>query len=41
MISVHTVVVLPSVATTVTCSDSEVAVGAEVTPRERVFVVGT
>jgi hypothetical protein len=41
IISVHTVVVLPSVATTVTCSDNEVAVGAEVTPRERVFVVGT
>jgi hypothetical protein len=41
IMSVHTVVVLPSVATTVTCSDSEVAVGAEVTPRERVLVMGT
>jgi hypothetical protein len=36
MMSVHTVVVLPSVATTVTSSDSIVAVGVEVTPRERV-----
>jgi hypothetical protein len=37
IMSVHTVVVLPSVATTVTCSESWVAVGATVvSPRERV-----
>jgi hypothetical protein len=36
MTSVHTVVLLPSVATTVTSSDSIVAVGALVTPKERV-----
>jgi hypothetical protein len=38
---VHTVVVAPSVAITVTCSERLVAVGAVVTPpRERLYTVG-